>query len=60
MDAMKAAKSDERNLQIMERFLVEKEGRDHVKDVDNGVPDLKSEAVDVLGILKQACRKWHH
>lgn len=60
MDAMKAAKSDERNLQIMERFLIEKEGRDQVKDVDDWAPDLKGEAIDILSILNQACRKWHH
>lgn len=60
MDAMRAAKSDERNLRMLERFLIEKEGKDHVKDVENWKPDLKSEAADVLDILKQVIRKWHH
>ncbi|MHA2026721.1 MAG: hypothetical protein ACW98U_12545 [Candidatus Thorarchaeota archaeon] len=60
VDAMRASKSDERNLQILERFLIEKEGRDHVKDVEDWKPDLKSDAADVLNILNQAIRKWHH
>jgi hypothetical protein len=59
-DAMKAAELDAQNLEILERFLIEKAGRDHVKDVEDWRPDLKSEAGDVLDILSQATRKWHH
>ncbi|MFW9768529.1 MAG: hypothetical protein ACFFF9_05265 [Candidatus Thorarchaeota archaeon] len=58
-DAMKAAELDEQNLKILERFLIEKEGRGSVRDVDDWKPDLKKEAVDVLGIVKQATRKWN-
>ena len=59
-DAMKAAELDEHNLEIFERFVIEKAGRDHVRDVEDWYPDIKSDAADVLGILKQAKRKWHH
>ncbi|MFW9767483.1 MAG: hypothetical protein ACFFF9_12180 [Candidatus Thorarchaeota archaeon] len=59
-DAMKAAELDEHNLEIFERFIIEKAGRDHVRDVEDWSPDLKKEAADVLGILKLAIRKWHH
>ncbi|MHA1949568.1 MAG: hypothetical protein ACXAAO_03470 [Candidatus Thorarchaeota archaeon] len=58
-DAMKAAEMDDQNLKILEKFLIEKEGRDCVKDVDDWRPDLKGEAVDVLGILNNATRKWN-
>jgi hypothetical protein len=58
-DAMKAAEMDEQNLNILAQFLIEKEGRDHVRDVEDWRPDLKKEAVDVLGIVKQATRKWN-
>jgi hypothetical protein len=59
-DAMKAAELDLHNLQIIERFIIDKEGSGHVKDVKDWYPDLKSEAAEVLGIVKQATRKWHH
>ena len=59
-DAMKAAELDENNLRILERFLIEKEGRNHVKDIKDGMSDLRSEAANVLNILNQAIRKWHH
>ncbi len=59
-DAMKAAELDENKLRILERFLVEEEGRNHVKDIKDGMSDLRSEAANVLNILKQAIRKWHH
>jgi len=59
-DAMKAAELDEHNLRILERFLIEKEGRNHVKDIKDGISDLRSEAANVLNILKQSVRKWHH
>ncbi len=59
-DAMKAAELDEHNLRILERFLIEKEGRNHVKDIKDGMSDLRSEAANVLDILNQAIRKWHH
>ena len=58
-DAMKAAELDEQNLHILAQFLIEKEGRGSVKDVDDWRPDLKKEAGDVLGIVKQATRKWN-
>jgi hypothetical protein len=58
-DAMKAAELDEQNLNILEKFLIDKEGRDHVRDVADWRPDLKREAVDVLGIVKQATRRWN-
>jgi hypothetical protein len=58
-DAMKAAEMDDQNLHILESFLIEKEGRDSVKDVDDWKPDLKGEAVDILGIVNQATRKWN-
>ncbi|MGY5863473.1 MAG: hypothetical protein RTV41_02655 [Candidatus Thorarchaeota archaeon] len=57
-DAMKAAEMDEQNLKILERFLIEKEGRDHVIDVEDWRPDLKKEAGDVLSIVKKATRKF--
>ena len=57
-DAMKAADMDFQNLKILERFLIEKEGKDHVKDIEGWKPDLRSEAADVLNILSQAIRKW--
>ncbi|MFX1485324.1 MAG: hypothetical protein ACFFCP_19295 [Promethearchaeota archaeon] len=59
-DAMKAAELDEHNLRILERFLIEEEGGSHVKDIKDGMSDLRSEAANVLNILKQAIRKWHH
>ena len=58
-DAMKAAEMDEQNLKILEKFLIQKAGRDRVRDVDNWRPDLRREAVDVLGIVKEATRKWN-
>lgn len=59
-DAMKAAEMDDQNLKILERFLIEKAGRDHVRDVEDWRPDLKGEAVDVLGIVSNAARKWQN
>ncbi|MFW9862128.1 MAG: hypothetical protein ACFFEX_11410 [Candidatus Thorarchaeota archaeon] len=59
-DAMKAAEMDLKKLKILERFLIEKEGKTHVKDVEDWKPDLRSDAADVLNILRQAIRKWHH
>jgi hypothetical protein len=59
-DAMKAAQMDEKNLRLLEKFLIEKAGRDHVKDVVDWRPDKRAEAADVLGILKSATRKWIH
>jgi len=57
-DAMKAAEMDEQNLRILERFMIEKEGADHVKDARGWKPDLKGEAVDVLGLINNATRRW--
>jgi hypothetical protein len=57
-DAMKAAEMDFENLKILERFLIEKEGKTHVMDVEDWTPDLRSDAADVLNILKQSMRKW--
>ncbi|MHA2024334.1 MAG: hypothetical protein ACW98U_00415 [Candidatus Thorarchaeota archaeon] len=57
-DAMKAAEMDEQNLKILEKFLIEKEGRAQVIDVEDWRPDLKGEAVDVLGLVNKATRKF--
>lgn len=57
-DAMKAAEMDEQNLRILERFLITTAGADHVKEVRNWKPDLKGEAVDVLGLIGSATKKW--
>jgi len=57
-DAMKAAEMDEQNLRILERFLIAKAGADHVKDVRKWKPDLKGEAVDVLGLIGTATKRW--
>lgn len=57
-DAMKAAEMDEQNLRILERFLIEKAGADHVKDARDWRPDLKGEAVDVLGLISSASKRW--
>jgi hypothetical protein len=59
-DAMKAAEMDNQNLEILERFLIEKAGRDHVKDVEDWKPDFVSDAADIMGVLNRATRKWHH
>lgn len=57
-DAMKAAEMDEQNLRILERFIIDNEGADHVKDVRAWKPDLKGEAVDVLGLINKATKRW--
>ncbi|MHA3962160.1 MAG: hypothetical protein AM325_001365 [Candidatus Thorarchaeota archaeon SMTZ1-45] len=57
-DAMKAAEMDEQNLRILERFLISAAGADHVKEVRKWKPDLKGEAVDVLGLIGSATKKW--
>ncbi len=57
-DAMKAAEMDEKNLRILGRFLVAEAGADHVRDVRNWKPDLKGEAVDVLGLIGTATKRW--
>jgi hypothetical protein len=57
-DAMKAAEMDEQNLRILERFLIANAGADHVRDVRNWKPDLKGEAVDVLGLIGNASKRW--
>ena len=57
-DAMKAAQMDEQNLRILERFLIDAAGPDHVRDVRNWKPDLRGEAVDVLGLIGSATRRW--
>jgi len=57
-DAMKAAEMDEQNLRILERFLIANAGADHVKDVRNWKPDLKGEAVDVLGLIGTVAKRW--
>ncbi|MFX1485447.1 MAG: hypothetical protein ACFFCP_19915 [Promethearchaeota archaeon] len=59
-DAMKAANMDEQNLRIIENFLIQNAGRDKVKDVVDWKPDLRGEAVDVLGLVSRASKKWHH
>ncbi|MFW9925728.1 MAG: hypothetical protein ACFFDM_03060 [Candidatus Thorarchaeota archaeon] len=59
-DAMKAANMDEQNLRILENYLIENAGRDHVKDVVDWKPDLRGEAIDVLGLVSNARKKWHH
>ena len=41
-DAMKAAEMDEQNLRILERFLIAEAGADHVRDVEDWRPDLKT------------------
>ena len=58
-DAMKAADMDEQNLRILETFLIENAGRDHVRDVEDWKPDLRGEAVDVLGLVSRATKKWN-
>ena len=57
-DAMKAAEMDEQNLRILERFLIDAAGRDNVRDARNWKPDLKGEAVDVLGLISTATKRW--
>ena len=57
-DAMKAAEMDEQNLRILERFIIDQEGADHVKDARDWKPDLKGEAVDVLGLISSATKRW--
>ena len=57
-DAMKAAEMDEQNLRILERFLIDEAGADHVKDVENWKPDLKGEAVDVLGLVGKVAKRY--
>ena len=57
-DAMKAANMDEQNLRILERFLIAEEGPDNVLDARNWKPDLKGEAVDVLGLIGNATKRW--
>ena len=59
-DAMKAAGMDEQNLRLLENFLIETEGRDHVRDVEDWKPDLRSEAANVLSLVNSAAKKWHH
>ncbi len=57
-DAMKAAEMDEQNLRILERFLIANAGADHVREVRNWKPDLKGEAVDVLGLIGNVAKRW--
>lgn len=57
-DAMKAAEMDEQNLRLLENFLIENAGSDHVRDVEDWRPDLRGEAVDVLGLISNATKKW--
>jgi hypothetical protein len=57
-DAMKAADQDHQNLEILERFLIDAAGAEHVKDVRSWKPDLKGEAVDVLGLIGSATKRW--
>ena len=57
-DAMKAAEMDEQNLRLLERFLIVEAGADHVKDVRNWKPDLKGEAMDVLGLIGTVAKRW--
>ena len=57
-DAMKAAEMDEQNLRILERFLIAEAGADHVRDVQNWKPDLKGDAVDVLGLVGNVTRRY--
>lgn len=57
-DAMKAAEMDEQNLRILERFLITEAGADHVKQARKWKPDLKGEAVDVLGLISNATKRW--
>jgi hypothetical protein len=57
-DAMKAAQMDEQNLRLLERFLIAEAGADHVREVRNWRPDLKGEAVDVLGLIGTATKRW--
>ncbi|MFW9786478.1 MAG: hypothetical protein ACFFE2_01540 [Candidatus Thorarchaeota archaeon] len=57
-DAMKAAELDEQNLRILERFLIDTAGADHVKEARNWKPDLKGEAVDVLSLIGNATRRY--
>jgi hypothetical protein len=58
-DAMKAAGMDEQNLRILEKFLVETAGRDHVRDVEDWKPDLRVEAANILSLVNTATKKWH-
>jgi hypothetical protein len=57
-DAMKAAEMDEQNLRILEKFLIAEAGADHVRAARNWKPDLKGEAVDVLGLIGSATKRW--
>ncbi|MFW9835373.1 MAG: hypothetical protein ACFFEK_15335 [Candidatus Thorarchaeota archaeon] len=57
-DAMKAASMDEQNLRILERFMIDTEGADHVKAARAWKPDLRGEAVDVLGLITNATKRW--
>ncbi len=57
-DAMKAAGMDEQNLRILERTLIEEAGADHVRDVEDWKPDLKGDAVDVLGLVGRVAKRY--
>ena len=57
-DAMKAAEMDHQNLRILERFLIAEAGADHVRDARNWKPDLKGEAVDVLGLIGKVAKRY--
>jgi len=59
-DAMKAAKSEEKKLRIIKEFLMKEAGVKKVEDVRKWEPDARADAVDVLGIIKSASRKWVH
>jgi hypothetical protein len=57
-DAMKAAEMDHQNLRLLERFLITQTGADHVREARNWKPDLKGEAVDVLGLIGTVAKRW--
>ena len=59
-DAMKAAQSEEKKLRIIKEFLRKEAGGKKVEDIRDWKPDLRAEAIDVLGIIKKASRKWAH
>ncbi len=59
-DAMRAAQSEEKKLRIIKEFLMKEAGIEKVEDVGAWKPDVRADAIDVLGIIKKASRKWAH
>jgi hypothetical protein len=59
-DAMRASQAEEKRERIFKEFLRKEAGVKKVEDVCEWKPDLRAEAVDVLGIINKASSKWKH